>query len=428
MIAVGRCISHGNAYATYATMKENAIFLGANNMDGDYSYVVDNSELDGIWFEFANLGHSSVASGRPCTNNLVVFEISPTSDESKDWNTQEYWDYTRKFLKEMDKQEISFAHRKRGKNGKFIKDSNGKDKWFDGVIPRTNFSNSKYAAMLHRDSKSGIFHVHLFASVYDVNGKRNDTREIAKRAARAAEEINRQQGWLSAEKISIEHRTEIKDIIYDVLRNLPSFSWKDFQKGIEDKTFKNYRGEEENYKMGIRVDSTHNVVGYYIMRGNSLYNASEIGRQLSALKIMKEWSRLHPFIPKSNTEIQKPQEHMIQYIYQDNNIEIPEYISDIIRESIVLPDPTSYEDEVDDNDVPVTMPEMEDVIGTAAAIFKEIFLHEVHVSNVGGASDNDLPKKKDDEDDITWARRAAAAASKIHTPKHGRKKSKYFKR
>ena len=292
-VAVARSISYGAAYTEYMAMKAKAVFLGAINFDGDYKHVFDNSELDGAWLELRDSCPKYNKSGKRITRNVIKLELSPSVDESKDWRYEDYRKWALKIIKSMDAQTIPYKKRKRDRRTKqWVKDKDGKDKWFSGEVPRTNFLNSKILMVLHKDSKSGIWHVHAVMSRADINGNINDDAEIAKRAARAAEMVNKENKVVSAEKISEEHKAEIKDVVYEVLRSMEIFSWSEFKKAIEAKTFTDYRGRMQHYEVAFRHDSNDNVVGYSIKRGNSKYNASEIGAQLTAKKIMDEWRKV----------------------------------------------------------------------------------------------------------------------------------------
>ena len=46
MIAVARNISYGAAYTEYAAKKDRAVFVGSQNMVGDFGLVFDNRQLD----------------------------------------------------------------------------------------------------------------------------------------------------------------------------------------------------------------------------------------------------------------------------------------------------------------------------------------------------------------------------------------------
>ena len=99
----------------------------------------------------------------------------------------------------------------------------------------------------------------------------------------AANSINKSMGWKQSREISEEHKAEIKNAIYDILRNMNRFDWNSFQRMIE----------KHGYSAELRRDTGGKIVGYTIKRGNSKYNASEIGRQLTASRIEATWKQLH---------------------------------------------------------------------------------------------------------------------------------------
>lgn len=290
--------SHGAAYSEYAGMKDKAIYIGGEHLDCVTFIDSDSPDMEEIWYEFAEEG-----SLYPnIKNTCIMLESSPTPEEMQSMgiNSDEealtaeqkaaLMDYAKELLDKMDEQEITY-HRK-DKDGKFYLDENGKKKKFK--VPKTHLRNSKWFCMLHRDSKSGIWHLHFLISRFTYNGfSQNDPRMIAKRAARASELLNQNRGWKSAEVISRHHQNEIKDTIYDVLRGMEKFSWNDFKEAVESRTYRNYKGEEDNYELMFRNDSKGNVVGYSVWRGNSNYNASKIGKQLTAARIQRTWQELH---------------------------------------------------------------------------------------------------------------------------------------
>ena len=73
---------------------------------------------------------------------------------------------------------------------------------------QTNLKGSQYIVALHRDSKSGILHLHIDANRVDMDGKINDSHKIGERAVMAANIINERRGWVQSEEIGIRHRQE----------------------------------------------------------------------------------------------------------------------------------------------------------------------------------------------------------------------------
>jgi len=334
----GRQGSHGKAYSEYAGLKEKAIYIGGEHLDCDTLIDSSTPDMEEIWYEFEQEG----SMFPNIKNTCIMLESSPTPEEMQSMGinsdeetlTKEQKDalmqYAQDLLDNMDAQEINYNYvvhvKQKDANGKVILDNDGnpvtKDEIRKGVVPKTKLRNSKWFCMLHRDSKSGIWHLHILASRFTKDGlEQNDPRLVAKRAARATEMLNRVRGWKSAERISSHHQNEIKDTIYDVLRKMDKFSWNDFKDAMEARTFTDYKGRKDNYELMFRNDSQGNVVGYSVWRGNSNYNASMIGKQLTASRLYNTWLKLQneqrqtrPEQPKSKpaqTNTYKPSKPVI---------------------------------------------------------------------------------------------------------------------
>lgn len=320
----GRQGSHGKAYSEYAGLKDRAIYIGGEHLDCDTLIDSSSPDMEEIWYEFEQEG----SLFPNIKNTCIMLESSPTPEEMKsmginsteetltDEQREALMQYARDLLDNMDEQEINYNYvvhvKQKDADGKVIRDANGKpvtkDEIRKGVVPKTKLRNSKWFAMLHRDSKSGIWHIHILASRFTKDGlEQNDPRLIAKRAARATELLNQHRGWKSAERISEHHQNEIKDTIYDVLRKMDKFSWDDFKEAMESRTFRSYKGKQENYELMFRNDSKGNVVGYSVWRGNSNYNASKIGKQLTASRLYNTWQAIHEDERKRTTAKPKSQ-------------------------------------------------------------------------------------------------------------------------
>ena len=347
MVLKGRQISHGAAYSDYSAMKEKAIYIGGEHLDGNTFVNRSTPDLEEIWLEFEREGSMYSKGGKDIKNTIIALEGSPTPKELKslginsteetlsDEQKERLLELARQTLDTMDDMEISYNYKVKVKqkdaNGNIIRDANGKpvtkDEIRQGKVPKTNLRNSKWFCMLHRDSKSGIWHFHFVISRFTKDGlDQNDPRLIAKRAARAAELVNQQRGWKSAERISTSHSAEIKDTVYDVLRKMDKFSWDDFKRDMEARTFTDYKGKQQNYELMFRNDSKGNVVGYSVWRGNSNYNASKIGKQLTASRLYKTWQAIHEderkratAKPKSQT-VTPPKPKNIVYVKSEEEV------------------------------------------------------------------------------------------------------------
>jgi hypothetical protein len=280
MIARARAIAHGNAYTTYSTLKRDAEYICSENMAGDMTMAVTEDDLDSIWIQFKYAGENYISTGKPVTRNLIAMEVSPTKEESKGWTMEQWSLFAHRVIEEMDKIEF------RNKEGKVSS-------------RQTDFAHSKWLAMLHHDAKSGIPHLHFMVSRFTVDGRINDTNLIGLKATMAANSINQSMGWRQSQDIGEEHKAEIKDALYGILRSMDKFDWGVYLGKIK----------ELGYSAELRRDSKGNIVGYRIMRGNSRYNASQIGRQLTANRIMATWRQIHRTMASETPKYEKWQGH-----------------------------------------------------------------------------------------------------------------------
>ena len=165
--------------------------------------------------QFKYAGDNYVAKGKPVTRNLIAMEVSPTKEESKGWTLDQWNWFAHRFIEEMDKIEF------RDKNGKVSS-------------KRMDLEHSKWLAMLHHDAKSGIPHLHFMVSRFTVDGRINDTNLIGLKATMAANSINQSLGWKQSQDISEEHKAEIKDALYNILRKMNRFDWDVYLRMIKE--------------------------------------------------------------------------------------------------------------------------------------------------------------------------------------------------
>ena len=404
MIARARAVAHGSAYTTYATLKRDAEFVCCENMSGDMTAAVTDDDLDNIWMQFKYAGENYIAKGKAVSRNLIAMEVSPTKEESKGWTLEQWKRFAHRFIKEMDKIEF------RDKNGKVSS-------------KRMDLAHSKWIAMLHHDAKSGILHLHFMVSRFTIDGKINDTNLIGLKATMAANSINQSLGWKQSQEISAEHKTEIKDALYDILRNMNRFDWNVFLQKIK----------ERGYSAELKKDSNGEVVGYRIKRGNSKYKASEIGRQLTASRIEATWRQLHKDM-EAETAKRKADEQKARIEYAERHHFVCEPVSpDIKKEHFEFDrsiadgkEPEHFTFEVSENLVDAMCSSfkaledefefvLEEVIETSLFVFFELMSVPggSGYSSGGGGGNNDLPhKKKDDDDELLRAKRIARAVAK----------------
>ena len=100
------------------------------------------------------------------------FELSPDKECTRGFTGRDWLEFVDRYIGIFDS--LSF------------KDAAGKV-----YSPRTNVAGSKYMAYLHRDSKSGIPHVHVVACRVDEDGNINNDHNLANRAQQAAERLDR---------------------------------------------------------------------------------------------------------------------------------------------------------------------------------------------------------------------------------------------
>ena len=405
MIARARAVAHGSAYTTYATLKRDAEFVCCENMSGDMTAAVTDDDLDNIWMQFKYAGENYIAKGKAVSRNLIAMEVSPTKEESKGWTLEQWKRFAHRFIKEMDKIEF------RDKNGKVSS-------------KRMDLAHSKWIAMLHHDAKSGILHLHFMVSRFTIDGKINDTNLIGLKATMAANSINQSLGWKQSQEISAEHKTEIKDALYDILRNMNRFDWNSFQRMIE----------KHGYSAELRRDTEGKVVGYTIKRGNSKYNASEIGRQLTASRIEATWKQLHKDMD-AETAKRKDEDQKARVEYAERYHFVCEPVNPETKKEHFEFDRSFENDKELEH---FTFDVSENIVNAMSSTFKaledefEFFLEEVievslcvffeimsvpggsgYSSGGCGGSNNDLPhRKKDDDDELLRAKRIARAVAK----------------
>lgn len=281
MISVARSISHGKAYSEYAGKKAKAVFVGAENMVTNTDIIFDNKDfLEDLWREFEEAGVDYVRKGKDVKRNIIAIEFSPTTNESEGWTREQWFVRAKELLKKMDdvplRTPIWNAKKKR-----YERDNNGNLKYRD--IPKTKLSRSKWMAYLHKDSESGIWHLHIIVSRYNLDNELNCDDDIAKRAAQATEELNKKYGYRSAEDIHAEHVAEIKHVLDDILFQMDgeNIDIDDFQKRVKEATFVDYKGNVRDYDIKCHTDENGKVTGWSVRRGNSTFTGTELGLKLT---------------------------------------------------------------------------------------------------------------------------------------------------
>ena len=280
---------------------------------------------------------------------------------------------------------------------------------------QTNLKGSQYIVVLHRDSKSGILHLHIDANRVDMDGKVNDSHKIGERAIMAANIINERRGWVQSEEIGIRHRQEISGSCMEILRTMDEFSWQRYEMELV----------KRGYKVHLQEKEGGGVYGYSIKRGNSIYKSSVlgVGRNLTPSKIEVTWVKLHPLERKSEPTkpisqqtrtanmtsaiqpITSSKSVMKHYDIKTDefhkfHVEIPEDADNIIRQSCSLAEAHP-------------LAKIEEIQHTALLLFAGYLdaATSMAASSGGGGSDNSGWGRDKDEDDLEWARRCARMAN-----------------
>lgn len=400
MIAKARAISHGANSMRYVVNKDKSDIIKLNMLP-------DNVAAESLWSRM--LLHQAKFIGnrpKPIKNNMIRIEVSPTVEETKGWTNSDWEELADDFIREFDSIDLS-------KQTKRAKDKH------------TNLSNSQYVVSLHRDSKSGILHLHIDANRIDNDGNINNDHNIHIRAIIAANNISKRRGWVLATDISKQNKQEITDACMDVLRSMDSFDWNDYVERLK----------QCGYDVMLQKDSQDVVRGYSIKRGNSTYKSSSLGksRNLMPSKIEMTWEELHKDILQQNNADKKnhaentsaelqtannarcrncneyqPQplvHHSINWNYRNYEIDIPSNVNDILMQNVSLVE----------NNVFATINDLQQ---TAILLFAGYLdaATQMSESSGGGGSTPDGWGKDEDEDDLEWARRCARMASHMCRP------------
>ena len=400
MIAKARAISHGANSMRYVVNKDKSDIIKLH-------LLPDNVAAESLWSRM--LLHQAKFMGersKAIKNNMIRIEVSPTAEETKGWTNADWEKLADDFIREFDSIDLS------------EKTKRTKDK-------HTNLSNSQYVVSLHRDSKSGILHLHIDANRIDNDGNINNDHNIHIRAMTAANNITKRRGWVQASDISMQNKQEITNACMDALRSMGRFDWNDYMERLK----------QSGYDVMLQKDSQDVVRGYSIKRGNSTYKSSSLskGRNLMPSKIEATWEELYKEVLQqddadmenqvrnTSTELQtannarcrycneyQPQplvRHSIHWNYHDYELDIPSNANSILMQDVSL-----SEDNV--------FTTINDLQQTAVLLFAGYLdaATQMSESTGGGGSTPDGWGRDKDEDDLEWARRCAKMASHMCRP------------
>ena len=379
MIAKASTISHGANAIRYSVNKEKADIVKANLLPDNISPEAMYGRMMLVQKKFAE----NINKGRPLGRNVIRIEISPAEEESRGWTMDDWASLSNEFIRVFDSIDLS-------------------DKTKRASSKQTNLKGSQYIVALHRDSKSGILHLHVDANRVDMDGKINDSHKIGERAVMAANIINEKRGWVQSEEIGIRHRQEISNCCMEILRTMDEFSWQRYEMELV----------KRGYKVHLQEKDGGGVYGYSIKRGNSIYKSSVlgVGRNLTPSKIEVTWAKLHPQERKSEPTKPIPQQtrtamkhyNIATDEYHNFHVEISESADTIIRQNCSLEEAHS-------------LAKIEEIQHTALLLFAGYLdaATSMAASSGGGGSDISGWGRGKDEDDLEWARHCARMANNM---------------
>ncbi|CUO83656.1 Relaxase/mobilization nuclease [Phocaeicola vulgatus] len=394
MIAKASTIPHGANAIRYSVNKDRADIVKANLLPDDIS----PEAMYGRMMLVQKMYAEKINKGRPLGRNVIRIEISPAEEESRNWKMDDWVRLADEFIHIFDSIDLS-------------------EKTKRASSKQTNLKGSQYIVALHRDSKSGILHLHIDANRVDMNGKINDSHKIGKRAVMASNIINERRGWVQPEKIGILHRQKISDCCMEILRAMDKFSWQQYELELATR----------GYKVHLQRNDDGKVYGYSIKRGNSNYKSSVlgVGRNLTPSKIETTWAKLHPQERKSEptkpilqqtrtTNITPVSLPVIKHYdiatdeYHSYHVEIPEVADNIIRQECSLEETHP-------------LAKIEEIQHTALLLFAGYLdaATSMAASSGGGGSDTGGWGRDKEEDELEWARRCARMANSMCKRRRG---------
>jgi len=404
MIAKATAIQHGQAMTNYATKNNRADIVKTNHLS-------DGLPPMGMWDEIVL--HQSLFkqkyAKKPIELTSIRFELSPSEEEARNWTMGDWQKCLDEFIHEIDHiSKVNHIGKRKGKAATSVKP--------------TNIASSQYFAALHRDSKSGIPHLHLVVNRIDMNGNLNDVKFIGERAVMAAKAVNQHHGWKDAMDIREERIEKITNVCMDVLRSMPVFDWNVYTDRLRAK----------GYDIELIRDRTDQakVHGYRFKFGRTTIKASElgVGRNLTVSKIEDTFRKLHPqtsiatslasvkfrYVAKASeascsvNAIQPEDLYNFRKVLQVDgkrfNIQIPTDAYDTMNNNI----------EVSEN----TSASHTDIMDVAMLLFMNYLDAATSMSEScgGGGSPGCGWGRNKDEDDRDWARRCAIQAKWLCKP------------
>ena len=398
MIAKARSISHGSISIDYITRMGMAEIVKLNHLPKDVEVEAwwAHMQAHQMKFQYKRSKH------RPMKNFMMRIEISPAREETEGFTLADWEKLAEDFIKAFDDIDLS---KKTGRPS----------------AAGTNIANSQYVVSLHRDSKSGIVHMHLDCNRIDMEGNVNDDHNIGIRATMAANEVTRQRGWVQAEQRSDENKERITLDCMNALKVMPRFSWDVYDQKLAAK----------GYDLKLRYDSKGVVRGYTVRKGNSIYKSSELGkgRNLMLSKIESTWRKLHPLTSNENQPHSGLSNGPIHTVIPQPKV-LPKAEQPFYCLRKVNVDGHTYSIEIPDKAFNVMKAEVasfkvnnetaDHIIGVALLLFASYIDAATSMSEScgGGGTSPSSGWGKDEDDDWEWAKRCAQMAhSMVTTPK-----------
>lgn len=402
MIAKAKPISHGSAMTNYATKHNRADIVLTRNLDEGLTPLA-------MWgaMETIHQKYEPKFRRKPVTNPTLRMEVSPSLEETKGWSLNDWYQYALRFLEEF-KKEVQTKDGKKKGTGKFSLD------------------RAQIFACLHFDAKSGIPHLHILINRIDLDGNLMNDSFVGESAVKAAHTINIERGWELPEDIHKAHQKEITEACYDILRGMSRYDWNTYIHGLESRGFKVH---EQRDKQGV-------LHGYTVLRGNSRFKSSKLGkgRDLTAAKLESTWKKLRPVAPSvvkpcSTVGISQTTGRMPlteRYAERQNVAHVKTEASFVFRKilsvdgknySIAMP-VEAYKAMEGNITAPDETVPIENVLNVAMLLFMNYVDAATSVaesSGGGGSTSSDWGKDKD-EDEREWARRCAQHAKWLCKP------------
>ncbi len=430
MIAMARSIGHGGKYMDYMDGESK------NKKHPEKIYFLQSHflqpQLDGTALENA---FKNRCRGHPGMKKYAIeIVFSPPPEYTKDFSLQDWARLEDDFTAEFDDIEVRCP-----KTGKL---------WSE----KTNISGSKRVSFLHKESKSGVHHLHMGVCRVDENDNTNNDHMIHERAQWAAERVAIKRGWKTAAQVHKENVAEVSKMCRQILLKMDTYSFDKYIAEIE----------KRGYSVSVKEGNT----GYAIMNGHAKYKGSELDvRHYTIPNLPSTWKKLHveedekrrekeastkntpakvqpvgkpdrltatPKEPTLSHSVQKPikrqpSKPIGNYLLPEPGCSFCRFYYDGIEFCRFLPDKfiQMVEDEYDYR-------YFEDVdlhIGLASAIFAGIYaglMAQAQTSGGGGGGQSSSGwGRKKDEDDERWARRAIALANGIRPKKSKSTSRKY---